>query len=116
MSTTPTPALRYFLTLYAATGRQFAATLLLWAFLEAGADRAWVSLTLRELVRLLQGNLSLGAISANIKRLEQAGLLESRFDSFPTRRSYRIKPSALCRQDAVARSRAEDALALEDPR
>ncbi|MBL8474196.1 MAG: hypothetical protein KF778_18275 [Rhodocyclaceae bacterium] len=116
MSTTPTPALRHFLTLYAATGRQFAATLLLWGLVEAGAERDWVSLTLRDLVRLLQGNLSLGAVSANIKRLEQAGLLESRFDSYPPRRSYRIKPSALCPQDAVARSRAKDAQALEDTR
>ncbi|MBL8482445.1 MAG: hypothetical protein JNJ60_09625 [Rhodocyclaceae bacterium] len=116
MSTTPATGLRQFLAMYEATGRHVAATLLLWALVEAGADRNWVSLTLRDLVRLLDGQLSLGAISGNIKRLERTGLLICRFDVFPTRRSYRIDAPRLCGQGVGADARAHEAQPLEDAR
>ncbi|MBL8474199.1 MAG: Rha family transcriptional regulator [Rhodocyclaceae bacterium] len=114
---------RRFLEIYYALGRRIGAAMLLWVLLELGADEGWVQITMRDLIDELGGNLSLGAIAGNVKRLQKAGLLDVQAHPNTGRRCYFVHQAPLHERIAALRARPEppglpeldDALVLEAP-
>ncbi|MBL8482444.1 MAG: Rha family transcriptional regulator [Rhodocyclaceae bacterium] len=114
---------RRFLAIYYALGRRMGAAMLLWVLLELGADQGWVQVTMRDLIDALGGNLSLGAVAGNVKRLQKAGLLDVQANPNTGRRCYIVHQGPLRELLAALRARAElpglpeleDVLVLEAP-
>ncbi|MBL8474197.1 MAG: Rha family transcriptional regulator [Rhodocyclaceae bacterium] len=114
---------RRFLEIYYALGRRIGAAMLLWVLLELGADEGWVQITMRDLIDELGGNLSLGAIAGNVKRLQKAGLLDVQAHPNTGRRCYFVHQAPLYERIAALRARPEppglpdldDVLVLEAP-